>query len=142
MGEAGAPAGKAAAHPLDAMAVSGDNHAVLLENDQVRVLDTWIAPGQRTAVHSHEWPSTLYVVSWSDFVRYGADGEVLVDSRSMPSPPAAGAVLWSPPLPPHCVANVGDGELTTRTAQCRCGRLIGRGEEIRSGSQARASGRC
>jgi quercetin dioxygenase-like cupin family protein len=110
-GEAAARTGKAAGHPLDAMAVSTDNHAVLLENEQVRVLDTWIAPGRRTAVHSHEWPSTLYVVSWSDFVRYDAEGQVLVDSRQMPARPAAGSVLWSPPLPPHCVANVGDGEL-------------------------------
>lgn len=100
-----------ATHPLDAMAVSQDNHNVMLENERVRVLDTWIAPGGRTAIHSHEWPSTLYILSWSPFVRYDADGNVLVDARQMPSPPAAGSVLWSSPLPPHYVENVGAGEL-------------------------------
>jgi hypothetical protein len=103
--------GKTADHPLDAMCASKDNHAVMLENEAVRVLDTWIGSGQRTEVHSHEWPSTLYVVSWSDFVRYDADGNILVDSREMANPPTAGAVLWSPPLPPHYVENVGGGEL-------------------------------
>ena len=103
--------GRTAAHPLDAMVASTGNHAIMLENDSVRVLDTWIGPGERTEVHSHEWPSALYVLSWSDFVRYDADGHVLVDSREMASPPTAGGVLWSAPLPPHYVENVGQGEL-------------------------------
>ena len=102
---------RAATHPLDAMAVSKANHAVLLENDRVRVLNTWIKPGERTEVHSHEWPSALYVISWSDFVRHASDGKVLVDSRGMQTRPEAGVVLWSPPLPPHYVENVGTGEL-------------------------------
>lgn len=101
----------AATHPLDAMAASKANHAVMLENARVRVLDTWIAPGGRTEVHAHEWPSTLYILSWSPFVRYDPEGNVLVDARQMPSPPASGSVLWSAPLPPHYVENVGDQEL-------------------------------
>jgi hypothetical protein len=103
--------GRSAGHPLDAMMVAQDNHVVMLENQSVRVLDTWVGAGQRTAIHSHEWPSTLYVLSWSDFIRYDANGGVLVDSRDMPTRPAAGAVLWSAPLPPHYVENVGSGEL-------------------------------
>ena len=35
---------------LDAMAAAPDHHAILLENDQVRVLDTRLAPGERTPV--------------------------------------------------------------------------------------------
>jgi mannose-6-phosphate isomerase-like protein (cupin superfamily) len=105
--DSGAPA----RHPLDAMIVSRDNHAVLVENDQVRVLDTRLAPGERTHVHAHEWPAALYVLSWSDFVRHDPDGAVLVDSRQMAAPPAPGEALWSGPLPPHYVENVGDKEL-------------------------------
>jgi hypothetical protein len=111
MAEATTVEGRSAGHPLDAMMVAQDNHVVLLENERVRVLDTWVAPGQRTAIHAHEWPSTLYVVSWSDFIRYDANDGVLVDSREMPSRPVAGAVLWSAPLPPHYVQNMGDAEL-------------------------------
>ena len=103
--------GARARHPLDAMTVSPDNHDVLIENDRVRVLDTRLAPGERTPVHSHEWPAALYVLSWSAFVRRDPDGNVLVDSRQMPAPPAPGQALWSAPLPPHYVENVGDNDL-------------------------------
>jgi mannose-6-phosphate isomerase-like protein (cupin superfamily) len=98
-------------HPLDAMTVARDHHTVLHENDRVRVLDTRLGAGGRTPVHSHQWPSVLYVPSWSDFVRYDPEGNVVMDSRSMTSRPAVGAALWSPPLAPHSVANIGDSDL-------------------------------
>lgn len=98
-------------HPLDAMSAAPDHHEVLFENDRVRVLDTRLGPGERTPVHTHQWPAALYVLSWSDFVRYDPDGKVLVDSRTMASKPQVGASLWSAPLVPHYVRNVGKTEL-------------------------------
>jgi hypothetical protein len=54
----------------------------------------------------------LDVLGASDFVRYDADGNVVFDSRTAAqSAPRAGAALWSPPLRPHSVENVGAGEL-------------------------------
>ncbi len=103
--------GRAATHPLDALKVSAANHAVLLENDAVRVLDTRVAPGQRTAVHAHEWPAALYVLSWSDFIRRDADGNVVLDSRTMAERLSPGSALWGAPLLPHYVENVGDRDL-------------------------------
>ena len=97
--------------PLDAMSAAPHHHEVLLENDNVRVLDTRLAPGERTPVHTHQWPGALYVLSWSDFVRYDPDGNVLGDSRSMSSRPPVGTALWSAPLVPHFVRNVGNAEL-------------------------------
>jgi hypothetical protein len=94
-------------HPLDAMRVAPGHHAVLLENDRVRVLDTRLDPGERTPVHTHQWPAVLYIRSWSDFIRYDPDGNVLLDSRAMAAVPTVGSSLWAPPLPPHCVHNVG-----------------------------------
>lgn len=99
------------AHDLDAMAAAPEHHKVLLENEYVRVLDTHLGPGQQTPVHSHRWPAVLYVIGWSDFVRYDPDGRVLVDSRAMGMAPAPGTSLWGAPLPPHCVRNVGNSEL-------------------------------
>jgi hypothetical protein len=96
---------------LDAMAAAPNHHVVLLENDQVRVLDTRLEPGGRTPVHTHRWPSVLYVLSWSDFVRYNSAGAVLLDSRSMSSKPERGTTLWSEPLGPHSAHNVGNHEL-------------------------------
>lgn len=104
----------ALAHGLpkhDAMTAATQHHKILLENDSVRVLETRIRPGERTAVHSHPWPAALYVVSFSDFVRCDPEGRVLADSRSMSEKPQPGSALWSPPVPVHFIENVGDSDL-------------------------------
>ena len=99
------------AHPLDAMATAPAHHELLLENRAVRVLDTRLGPGERTPVHAHEWPAVLYVLSWSDFVRYDPQGNVLLDSRTFASKPAVESALWGAPIGPHYVENVGSGVL-------------------------------
>lgn len=96
---------------LDAMAAAPDHHDVVLENDHVRVLDTRLGPGEQTPLHEHAWPAVLHVMSWSDFVRVDAGGNVILDSRAAGMSPAPGAILWGAPLAPHSVRNVGDGEL-------------------------------
>ena len=96
---------------LDAMLAAPGHHDTILENDKVRVLDTRLGPGQRTPVHSHRWPSALYVMSWSDFVRRDATGNIIVDSPTWDSRPRIGEALWADPLIPHSVENVGDREL-------------------------------
>lgn len=84
---------------------------MLFENERVRVLDTNIAPGDRTPVHTHRWPATLYILSWSQFTRYAPDGSVLLESRNVPALAAPPPVLWSAPLPPHALENVGGADL-------------------------------
>ena len=96
---------------LDAVAAAPHHHTVLLENDHVRVLDTKLGPGETTPVHVHPWPSVLYVLSWSDFVRYDPAGNVLVDSRKQGVSPALGSAIWAGPLPPHRASNVGTVDL-------------------------------
>jgi hypothetical protein len=73
---------------LDATVAAPDHHAVLVENPRVRVLDTRLAPWERTPVHKHQWPAALYVLSRSDFIRYSPGDGIPPDSRSLPSPPA------------------------------------------------------
>lgn len=77
---------------LDALQAAPQHHALLFENAAVRVLDTRIPPGGRTPVHTHRWPSVLYIRSWSEFVRRDADDRVTLDSRTVPAlktPPTA-----------------------------------------------------
>jgi len=96
---------------LDAMIAAPNHHHLLMENDFVRVLDVRIAPGDITPVHTHRWAATLYILSWSDFIRYDGEENIMVDSRnieSMKNPPPA---LWSEPLPPHALKNIGDKEI-------------------------------
>jgi len=97
--------------PLDAVHQAPDHHGVLLENEHVRVLDALLKPGEQTEIHTHVWPSALYVLSWSDFVRIDPQGKVLLDSRAMGLRPAPGEAIWSPVLPPHRVRNVGNADL-------------------------------
>jgi hypothetical protein len=95
---------------LDALVAAPEHHRLLLENDQVRVLEALIPPGERTAVHAHRWPAVQYVVSFSHFVRRDAAGQITLDSRSQP-PLAAGTAIWSEPLLPHSAENVGATDL-------------------------------
>lgn len=92
---------------LDALVAAPDHHRLVLENDRVRVLDTTIAPGDRTPVHTHRWPAAHHVLSWSDFVRRDDAGTVLLDTRVAGLTAAAHAVLWGEPLGPHSLENVG-----------------------------------
>ena len=101
----------AATHPLDARAVAAAEHVLLLENEHVRVLDARVAPGARTPVHAHEWPGVLYVISTSDFVRYDPEGNVLLDSRTLPRRMSPGDAVWTGPLVPHSLHNIGESEL-------------------------------
>jgi hypothetical protein len=73
----------------------------------VRVLDTRIAPGKTTPVHTHRWPGILYVLSIDHFVRRDADGGVLVDTRQGGALPEPGTAVWTAALPPHSLENVG-----------------------------------
>jgi quercetin dioxygenase-like cupin family protein len=89
---------------LDALTAAPEHHMLLLENHEVRVLETRIAPGGTTPLHTHRWPAALYVFSGDDFVRRDADGNVLVDTRGTEM---NGPAFWSAPLPPHTLENVG-----------------------------------
>lgn len=97
------------ADSLDAVVAAPAHHSVLLENEQVRVLDTRIPPGETVPLHTHRWPSVLHVLSWSDAVRRDEQGNVLLDTRGVVATPPR--VLWSPPLPPHTLENVGTVEI-------------------------------
>ena len=96
---------------LDALVAAPDHHRLLLENEHVRVLETLIPAGEATAVHTHRWPNVQYVVSGADFVRRDGDGKVTHDTRAGSGPPSASTVMWSDPIPPHSLENVGDDEL-------------------------------
>lgn len=104
---------------LDAMEAAGDYHKVLLENEHVRVLESWVAPGQTVPVHSHRWPGVVHVLTWSHFVRRDAEGAVLLDSRHGNAPPHSGSVRWGAALPPHSLENVGGQELRVITVEIK-----------------------
>jgi len=95
---------------LDALIADGKHHKLVMENEQVRVLETVIPAGAHTAVHTHRWPSVLYMLSVSDFLRYDDRGTVITDSRTIP-PRGIGTAVYVPPMPPHSVQNIGASEI-------------------------------
>lgn len=93
--------------PLDAVVAAPAHHAVLLENHRVRVLEARVEPGDTVPLHTHCWPGVQYFLSLGDFVRRDDRGVVVVDSRTIELPPQRPLVLWSEPMPPHTLENVG-----------------------------------
>jgi hypothetical protein len=80
---------------------------VLLENDEVRVIETRIAVGERTPLHTHLAPTVNYVISGSHFVRRDEAGEAVLDTRAVPGFEMP-RVLWSASPGRHTLENAGD----------------------------------
>lgn len=84
----------------------------MFENDRVRILEVRIRPGDLVPVHTHRWPSAIYVAKQSDFIRRDAKGDLLFDSRAVGPPPTTEPLAqWTPPLPAHSVENIGSTEI-------------------------------
>ena len=104
---------------LDAVVAAPEFHAVLFENERVRVLDGVVEPGEIVPVHTHRWGGVLYILGSTDFVRRDPDGNVLVDTRLSGSRPTVGAASWGAPLPPHSLENVGVETFHTLTVEMK-----------------------
>jgi beta-alanine degradation protein BauB len=85
----------------DVLKVAGgaETHKVLLDNDQVRVLDVQIQPGQKIAMHSHP-ANVVYYLSDAKFKLTFPDGKTALREIK------AGTALWSGPVT-HAVENTG-----------------------------------
>jgi mannose-6-phosphate isomerase-like protein (cupin superfamily) len=95
---------------LDGVLAAPDNHRVLFENDEVRVVETVIPAGERTPLHTHLRPTVNYVVCGSHFLRRNETGEPVFDTRSDPSF-VLPRVLFSQPIQRHTLENTGDDDL-------------------------------
>ena len=88
----------------DILKVDGgpETHKVVLDNDQVRMLDARLKPGQKVAMHSHP-PNTVY---------YMTDCKLKVDTpdgKSQIAEPKAGTAVYRGETK-HAVENVGTSE--------------------------------
>ncbi len=95
---------------LDGAIAAPDHHAVIFENEAVRVLETSIPAGDTTPVHTHLAPTVMYVVSGSHFVRRDDQGATMMDTRADPDF-VLPRVLYSPSTPRHTIENTGDDPL-------------------------------
>lgn len=91
---------------LDAVIAAPENHKILLENDQVRVLEVFLAPGEKEPLHHHKWPSVLYIQEAGDFIDYDQDGKVIFDTRKLPEPLTFPLTMQKGPEAPHAPVNL------------------------------------
>jgi quercetin dioxygenase-like cupin family protein len=91
-----------AARAQDPVKTSPQYYKVLLENDQVRVLEYRLKPGEKEPMHSHP-PGVVYVISGTKLKVSYPDG------RTEERAATAGETIWREPTT-HALENVGDTE--------------------------------
>lgn len=85
----------------DALAAAPQNHKLLFENDEVRVLEVNVLPGVREPLHAHRYPSVLYYISAAHMKEYSPGITPIDHSRK-----DDGAVVFLPIGPPHQMENM------------------------------------
>jgi len=70
-------------------------HHPVFENDEIRILDVHIPPGDTTLYHIHQTPSFFITFTNTD------TGSQLLGKEAMTGPTSAGAVLFENLAPPH-----------------------------------------
>ena len=88
--------------PQDPVKVSPQYYKVLLENDQVRVLEYRLKPGEKEPTHSH--PAGIVYLLGDSTLR-----STLPDGQAAESSGRAGDVSWRNPLT-HALENIGKTE--------------------------------
>ena len=89
-------------HAQDPAKTSPHYYKVLLENDQVRVLEWRLQPGEKEPMHSHP-PGVVYELSASKLRITFPDG------KTQEATGAAGETFWRGPTT-HAIENIGDAE--------------------------------
>jgi len=89
----------------DILKVAGgpETHKVVLDNDQVRMLDARLQPGQKVAMHSHP-ANTVYYVTDCKLKVTSPDGKTTV------AEPKAGTAIYRGGETKHAAENVGSAE--------------------------------
>jgi mannose-6-phosphate isomerase-like protein (cupin superfamily) len=85
----------------EAITAAPENHKLLFENEEVRVLEVTVPPGVREPLHAHRYPSVLYYVSAAHMKEH-SPGVAAVDRGHRDD----GTVLFLPVGPPHQMENL------------------------------------
>ena len=89
------------------------NHSLLHEDDEVRVLEVTVQPGERENLHHHRWPSLMVVLARPDYRNFDAEGNEIppsggTPSGGTPSSPALPRAVRLPPQKMHAIEVAAD----------------------------------
>jgi len=85
---------------LEATVAAPENHKVLFENDEVRVLEVTVEPGKSERLHVHRYASVIYLESSPHLIEHLQDGT----SRDLGVRP--NGAFWLPIAQGHYMENV------------------------------------
>lgn len=92
---------------LDAMRAAPETHRVLYEDDQRRILEITVLPGEQQRVHDHPWPSVLVIDGYPSYVTRDRDGREIAPVLPRPENPRLPAVARLGPEAGHSIENTG-----------------------------------
>ena len=93
---------------LEALVAAPANHRVLLEDNEVRILDVAVQPGERENLHHHRWPSIMVVLARPDYRNFDEDGNEIPPSGETPASPVLPRALRLPPQRTHAIEVAAD----------------------------------
>jgi hypothetical protein len=70
---------------LDAVKAAPANHKVIFENDELRVLEVTVRPGEREQLHHHRWPSVMVLHRRPTLKNYDRDGNEIRPGAGSPA---------------------------------------------------------
>ena len=80
---------------------------MLFENENMRVLEVTVQPGERENVHHHQWPSVMVIDSRPSYINYDKDGNTTKPAIEIKANPEMPIIARLPPQAPHAVLNTG-----------------------------------
>jgi beta-alanine degradation protein BauB len=87
----------------DPVKLAPENYKVLFENDQIRVIEYRLKPGEKEPMHSHPSGVFVYFLSDAKIRTTFPDGKTSEDSKHN------GDAVWRDPVT-HAGKNIGDAE--------------------------------
>jgi len=101
----------------DMAKVAPKNTKVLLDNDQVRVIEVSLKPGDKLPMHSHP-ANVVYFVTGGKTKTTTADGKVTETEHK------AGEAMWSEPIT-HSNENIGNAATKALVVEMKAGKQGG-----------------
>jgi predicted metal-dependent enzyme (double-stranded beta helix superfamily) len=93
---------------LEALVAAPENHRLLHEDEEVRVLEVTVQPGERENLHHHRWPSIMVVLARPEYRNFNAEGHEIPPSGGAPASPVLPRAIRLPPQQAHYIEVAAD----------------------------------